>query len=225
MKLRSCLYSFFDHWLVCSGFAQRYTTKRSLLKTHRMKLLFFIPVFFFSLQLTLAQQIDSPREIAMETNIEKVGDYAQFVPTAVSLITVLAKMDQEGFWQLSKSVGTNLAATWLLKYAINKPRPEGRTDGHAFPSGHTSFAFQGASFLQKRYGWKYGVPAYLVAGYVGYSRLEGLNDRHDGWDILAGALVGFGSTYLFTSAYTRKHFELSFNSGGGDFEIGTIFKF
>ncbi|HDZ06414.1 phosphatase PAP2 family protein, partial [Maribacter sp.] len=107
----------------------------------------------------------------------------------------------------------------------NKPRPEGRTDGHAFPSGHTSFAFQGASFLQRRYGWKYGVPAYLVAGYVGFSRLEGLNDRHDGWDILAGAVVGIGSTYLFITPYMEEHFELSFKSGQNSYALGIVYKF
>ena len=173
----------------------------------------------------MAQQIDSPREIRMETNIERMGDYAQLAPTAVSLITILAKKDKEGFWQLGKSASMNLAATLILKYGINKARPEGRTHGHAFPSGHTSFAFQGASFLQQRYGWKYGVPAYLVAGFVGYSRLEGVNDRHDGWDVLAGAAVGIGSTYLFTTPYARDHFELSLKSGGGDYLIGLNYKF
>lgn len=188
----------------------------------KTKLLIF---FLFLINFAVAQQMESPREIAMETNIEHIGDYAQYAPTAVSLITVLAKKDKVGFWQLSKSIGANLTATWILKYAINKPRPEGKSDGHAFPSGHTSFAFQGASFLQRRYGWKYGVPAYLVAGFVGYSRLEGLNDRHDGWDILAGAAVGIGSTYLFTTPYMEEHLELSFKNGGGDYLVGVKYKF
>ncbi|WP_282055752.1 phosphatase PAP2 family protein [Maribacter luteus] len=179
--------------------------------------------FFFNI--LIGQQLDYTDEIKMETNIERIGDYAQFAPTALSLITVIAKNDKKGFWQLSKSIGANLTATWILKYAINKPRPEGRMDGHAFPSGHTSFAFQGASFLQRRYGWTYGVPAYLAAAFVGYSRLEGINDRHDGWDILGGAAVGIGSTYLFATPYARDHFEVSFKSGGGDYLVGLNYKF
>ena len=188
----------------------------------KIKLILLLIFLFNSV---LAQQEGSPREIALETTIEHIGDYAQYAPTAVSIITVLAKKDKVGFWQLSKSIGANLTATWILKYAINKPRPEGKLDGHAFPSGHTSFAFQGASFLQQRYGWKYGVQAYLVAGFVGYSRLEGLNDRHDGWDILAGAAVGIGSTYLFTTPYVEEHLELSFKSGDGDYLVGVKYKF
>ncbi|GBF21564.1 lipid A 1-phosphatase [Arenibacter sp. NBRC 103722] len=185
--------------------------------------LFLLMIFLFNS--ILAQHKDSPREIAMETTIEHIGDYAQFAPSAFSLITILAKNDKKGLWQFSKSASTNLIATWILKYSINKPRPEGKLDGNAFPSGHTSFAFQGASFLQRRYGWKYGIPAYLVAGFVGYSRLEGLNDRHDGWDVLAGAAVGIGSTYLFTTPYMEEHLELSFKSGGGDYLVGVKYKF
>ena len=189
-----------------------------------MKQFFFVSILF-AFQISIGQEIDSPSEIRRETNIQAFGDYAQFAPTAVSLITVIAKKDKNGFWQLTKSVGTNLALTYVLKYGINKHRPEGRTDGKAFPSGHTSFAFQGASFLQRRYGWKYGVPAYAVAAYVGWSRMEGIGERHDGWDVLAGAAVGIGSTYLFTTPYMEEHFELSFKSGGGDYLIGVNYKF
>jgi len=101
----------------------------------------FYCVFLLALNSMQGQQSEAAEETAMETSIEKIGDYAQFAPTAFSLITVLAKGDKEGFWQLGKSATANLTATWILKYASNKPRPEGRLDGHAFPSGHTSFSF------------------------------------------------------------------------------------
>lgn len=172
-----------------------------------------------------AQMEDSPEELRRETTLEQFGDYAQFAPTAFALATTLIKKDKEGFWQLAKSASANLTVTWVLKYAIDKPRPEGRTDGHAFPSGHTSFAFQGASFLQRRYGWKYGAPAYAIATIVGHSRIEGINDRHDGWDVLAGALVGIGSTYLFTTPYAQEHFKLTFSSNDEGQMIGFQYNF
>ncbi len=171
------------------------------------------------------QADETPIEVKREQSLEKFGDYTQFIPTAFSIALIIKNDDEEGFWQLAKSVSANLTATWVLKYAINKPRPEGVTEGLAFPSGHTSFAFQGAAFLQRRYGWKYGIPAYILAGLVGYSRIEGLNDRHDGWDVLAGAIVGIGSTYLFTTPYLRKHFDISFQSGGGSYALGIVYKF
>jgi membrane-associated phospholipid phosphatase len=192
--------------------------------THIPKFLFFWAVMAFTANMK-AQEDEPSWEIKRETTIEQIGDYGQYAPTVVALATTLIKKDKEGFWQLAKSAGANLTATYILKYAIDKPRPEGRIDGHAFPSGHTSFAFQGASFLQRRYGWKYGIPAYAVASFVGFSRIEGVNDRHDGWDVLAGALVGIGSTYLFTTPYTREHFDLSLKKMDQGYVVGIQFSF
>lgn len=189
-----------------------------------MKNCFLVLVIFFT-SLMYAQEMDSPSEIRREQFIQDFGDYAQHVPALASLVTIIIKKDKKGFWQFSKSYGTTLALTYVLKVTINKPRPDGRTDGYAFPSGHTSVAFSGASFLHRRYGWKFGVPAYLLATYVAYTRVEGIHDRHDGWDILGGALVGIGSTYLFTTPYEKEHFELTFNSGKGDYLVGFKYKF
>ena len=189
-----------------------------------MKIVLFIIGLLF-VSFTFAQEIESPQEIRTERFIEKSGDYVQFAPLAFSLISILDKKDTSGAWQLAKTTSTTILATTLLKHAINKPRPEGQTDGLSFPSGHTAFAFSGAAFIQKRYGWKYCIPAYLVAGYVGYSRIEGLNDRHDGWDVLAGAVVGIGSAYLFTTPYTKEHLELSYTSQEGTPLLGITYSF
>ncbi|CAH8281775.1 hypothetical protein EV196_10480 [Mariniflexile fucanivorans] len=185
-------------------------------------IIFLLAIFIPSIVLA---QNETPSEYRTEKTIQDIGDYAQHAPALTSLIVIIAKKDKKGFWQFTKSYGTNLALTYALKYSINKPRPEGRTDGHAFPSGHTSNAFQGASFLQRRYGWGYGIPAYAVAGFTAFSRLEGLEDRHDAWDVLGGVLVGVGSTYLFTTPYLKEHYELSFNSGSGEYLLGVTYKF
>jgi len=188
-----------------------------------MRILFCILAFI--LPICVFAQDETPSEIRREKTIQDIGDYAQHIPAVASLALIIANKDKKGFWQFAKSYGTTLGLTYALKYAINKPRPDGATDGYAFPSGHTAISFSGASFVQRRYGWKYGIPAYVVAGYVAYSRLEGLNDRHDGWDILGGVVVGVGSTYLFTTPYQQHHYELAFKSGGGDYLLGFKYKF
>jgi len=197
--------------------------------TNTLKYLFIKPAMIYILLVlghtVNGQEVDSPSEIAVETAVEKIGDYAQYGPVIASLTMIIVKNDKDGFWQFTKSMGGNLAATWTLKYAIDKRRPEGRLDGHAFPSGHTSFAFQGASFLHRRYGWKYGIPAYIVASFVAYSRLEGINTRHDGWDVLGGIITGIGSTYLFTTPYARDHFKLNFESTNGSYQFGVTYNF
>lgn len=182
-------------------------------------------LFFLLIPSLFAAQTNLTKTQKYETAIQDIGDIAQFVPSAVSVATILILKDKKGGYQFIKSFSVNLATTFAIKHIINKHRPAGRTDGHAFPSGHTSFAFQGASFLQKRYGWKYGVPAYVISGFVAYSRIKGIHRRHDGWDVFGGIVVGIGSTYLFTTPYQKEHLELTFNSNQGDFLIGLNYKF
>ena len=106
--------------------------------------------------------------------------------------------DDEGSKQFYYSFASTIAATYALKTAIHKNRPDG-SDDDAFPSGHTSMAFQGAAFMQRRYGWTYGAPAYVLATYVGYSRVN--NDHHDSGDVLAGALIGIAASYWFAEPF------------------------
>ncbi|MDD7886743.1 phosphatase PAP2 family protein [Flavivirga sp. 57AJ16] len=116
---------------------------------------------------------------------------------------------QKGAYQFSKALIGAVVLTYGLKLAINKERPNGENN-NSFPSGHTSVAFASAAFVQKRYGWEYGIPAYLLAGYVGYTRIK--TTKHDGLDVLAGATIGVGMSYLFTKRYEGKK-KLGVSSG------------
>jgi membrane-associated phospholipid phosphatase len=90
-----------------------------------------------------------------------------------------------------------MAVTYGLKYTISEKRPNGGS--RSFPSGHTSLSFSAAEFMRKRYGWEYGVPAYAVASFVGYSRVE--SNQHHPRDVFAGAAIGILSSYIFTRPY------------------------
>lgn len=111
------------------------------------------------------------------------------------------KDGQKGAYQFSKALAGTIVVTYGLKLAINKERPNGENN-YSFPSGHTAVAWASAAFVQKKYGWEYGIPAYLLAGYVGYSRIEA--KKHDGVDVLAGAAIGIGMSYWFTKPYNPK---------------------
>ncbi len=50
-----------------------------------------------------------------------------------------------------------------------------------------------------RYGWKYGLPAYAAASFVGWSRIRA--NKHYPIDVIAGAAIGILSNYYFTTAY------------------------
>mgnify|MGYP003118783188 CR=1 FL=1 len=158
---------------------------------------------------------------AQNKSVETAGDIFLFALPAAAFGTTLILKDKKGSWQFTKAFITNAAVTYGLKVALNKPRPYNNGD-NAFPSGHTSTTFQSASFIHKRYGFKYSVPAYLAAGFTAFSRIDA--QRHDGWDILAGAVVGIGSTYIFTTPYQQEHMELTMSSGNGEYLLGFIYK-
>lgn len=143
------------------------------------------------------------------------------LPAAAFTSTLLLK-DKRGTWQFTKSFFFNEAVTFGLKVALNKPRPFHNGD-NAFPSGHTSTTFQSASFIHRRYGFKYSIPAYALAGFTAFSRINA--QKHDGYDILAGAVVGIGSTLLFTTPYQEEHMQLTFSSGNDEYIIGFKYTF
>jgi len=81
----------------------------------------------------------------------------------------------------------NFAYTEVIKLTAQRERPNGQ-DNRSFPSGHTSNAFALASVAQEHYGWKVGVPSYLLAGLMGASRIN--QNKHWLSDVVAGAALG-----------------------------------
>lgn len=82
------------------------------------------------------------------------------------------------------------AITYGLKYTVRRDRPDG-TGGYSFPSGHASTTFATASVLQRHFGWKAGIPTYIVATYVATSRLH--ENRHFLSDVIFGAALGMAA--------------------------------
>ena len=130
--------------------------------------------------------------------IRTAGDIGQIALPAAAVISTLVLKDTEGFKQFVKAFLLSTATTQGLKLAVHERRPTGNADD-SFPSGHTTSAFGGAGFLQMRYGWSIGLPAYVAAGFVGYSRVE--SKAHHVHDVLAGAAIGIGANLIFVTPY------------------------
>jgi membrane-associated phospholipid phosphatase len=130
-------------------------------------------------------------------DIQAAGDILQFVLPAAAAGLTLGYRDGQGALEFGESAALTLGVTYGLKYAVNERRPNG--GNQSFPSGHTSISFSAAEFMRERYGWQYGVPAYALASFVGYSRVESREHyAHDG--IL--------SSYIFTKPYKGWNMEL-----------------
>jgi hypothetical protein len=80
--------------------------------------------------------------------------------------------------------------TEIIKVSTGRERPNGSGDrfSSSFPSGHASGSFALASVFDVMYGHKIGIPLYMFAGFVGFSRLS--DNKHFLSDVLFGAVLG-----------------------------------
>lgn len=160
--------------------------------------------------------------VSQSKQITATGDILQLALPAVGVGSTLIWQDgQQGTMQWLQSTSATLLLTHTLKYSINKTRPYG--GGLGFPSGHTALAFTGAAFIQKRYGWAVGIPAYVLAGFVGYSRVHA--NAHDVWDVMAGAAIGTGFSHLFTKPFNNEKVKFLFSHRQGSYVIGLAIRF
>lgn len=138
----------------------------------------------------------SRRHVRTSTDIVNIG-------MATATVTgILITHDWQGLKDGALSAVSAVGVSYILKSSIRKERPD-HSDFHSFPSNHSAVAFTNAGFLMRRYGWKFGVPAYALACYTAWGRTYA--KRHDWWDVAAGAVIGTAAAYIFTKPYMRKH--------------------
>jgi len=154
--------------------------------------------------------------------VQRVGDVILIALPLATFGTTLIKGDNQGAWQFTKGFLLTEAVTFGLKFGINKQRPDMSND-NSFPSGHTSTVFHSAGYIHRRYGFKYSIPAYVLAGYTAASRID--SKKHDILDILAGTAIGLGSNLLFTTEYQQEYMQLTFSNRENQYLLGFTYKF
>ena len=157
-----------------------------------MTLILFVALFCFSGASKARASAESPGDV-----FRNFSDVLIYMVPSVAFGMTLNEKDNTGTWQFAESAVVTMGICTGLKYTVKERRPDGNKQ--SFPSGHVAIVVQSAEFMRKRYGWAYGLPAYAVATYVGFSRAE--TGAHYTRDILAGALIAFVSTDLITTKY------------------------
>lgn len=115
------------------------------------------------------------------------------------------------------------AMVQTLKYSIRRERPDG-SNNLSFPSGHSASAFATATVLQRHYGWKIGVPAYALGGYVALARMSW--NKHHATDVVMGAGFGIASARTVTMSVAKSKFNLGVQPqvGGASINFSKIYK-
>lgn len=133
---------------------------------------------------------------ASEKSWADAGTAVEIGLVVIALGAPAVQEDWNGDLQAAGSIAAAGLITQGLKETFPKLRPDG-SDNRSFPSGHTSVSFAAAATITNRYGWKAGLPAQVVAAFVGLSRIEAR--KHDVADVLVGAAIGETSGFLITS--------------------------
>jgi membrane-associated phospholipid phosphatase len=145
--------------------------------------------------------------IGVKSDTVNLGDdFYQLLPMAGYVTSLLAK-DYRGFAYMGihNVVSSSIIAS--LKEGVGQRRPGDQSD-KSFPSGHTNTAFLGAAFMQQRYGPRWGIPSYISAIAVAYTRVYG--NKHYVNDTIAGASIAMMSAWAIVPPYEaerRRHWE------------------
>lgn len=126
------------------------------------------------------------------------GENFSTINLATAYVTPLVARDYRGFAYMGLHNVASTAVTQALKHGVGQRRP-GDQNARSFPSGHTNTAFVGAAFMQQRYGSRWGVPSYLSALLVGWSRVYG--NKHYVNDIVSGASLAMISAWAIVPPY------------------------
>jgi membrane-associated phospholipid phosphatase len=89
-------------------------------------------------------------------------------------------------WTVAESFLCSYLTTTVLKSTVHRLRPGHGT--HSFPSGHSAMAFSAATLIENNLGPYAGIPAYGLAAFTGFERVE--SGRHYPSDVFAGAAIG-----------------------------------
>jgi membrane-associated phospholipid phosphatase len=121
-------------------------------------------------------------------NLGNIGVYSLI---GVSALTgLLFPGEDRNSWDESWTVAEAFLCSYLtssvLKSSVHRLRPGHGTN--SFPSGHSAMAFTGATLIERNLGPYAGIPAYLLAAFTAFERVE--SGRHFPSDIFAGAAIG-----------------------------------
>ncbi|MDA1013677.1 MAG: phosphatase PAP2 family protein [Planctomycetota bacterium] len=125
----------------------------------------------------------------------RFGDVQYQLPILGAIYGYSLLEQDEELHEFSKSMFSAYAITGLSTVAIkgiaNTDRPTDDWNGgmFGFPSFHTASSFTMAAVADEYYGPRVGIPAYVVAGLIGWSRID--ERDHDLSDVVFGAALGF----------------------------------
>ena len=136
--------------------------------------------------------------------ITSLGNGGMIWIAATILLLIPKKTRKAGIMSAVALLGSLIINNNIVKNIVQRPRPFVTfTDlqiiiptpsEFSFPSGHTSSSFAAAAVFYRHLPKKLGLPAVILAGLIGFSRLY--VGVHYPTDVIAGVLMGILLSYL-----------------------------
>ena len=147
----------------------------------------------------------TPNKTPLTTNEKRIETVGTGVAIALPLVAggiAWYKNDKVGIAQLLVESALTVGTVYALKNIVREQRPDG-SDYHSFPSETTAAAASGSSFLWRRYGWEYGLPAFAATQFVSYSRVQA--HQHRWYDTLASSGIAAGYALAVGTPFKRRY--------------------
>ena len=136
--------------------------------------------------------------------ITSLGNGGMIWIVATIVLLIPKKTRKAGIMSAVALLGSLIINNNIVKNIVQRPRPFVTfTDlqiiiptpsEFSFPSGHTSSSFAAAAVFYRHLPKKLGLPAVILAGLIGFSRLY--VGVHYPTDVIAGVLMGILLSYL-----------------------------
>lgn len=135
--------------------------------------------------------------------ITTLGDGGMIWIAATILLLIPRKTRKVGIMSAVALLGSLLINNNLIKNIVQRPRPYVTFNDiriliptpseFSFPSGHTSSSFAAAGVFYSNLPKKFGIPAVILAGLIGLSRMY--VGVHYPTDVIAGVIMGILLSY------------------------------
>ncbi len=150
-------------------------------------------------------QAFTPNKTPLTSSEKKIETLGKGIAIALPVVAggiAWYKEDKVGIAQLLVESALTVGTVYALKSIVREQRPDG-SDFHSFPSETTAIAASGSSFLWRRYGWEYGLPAFAMTQFVSYSRIQA--HQHRWYDTLASSGIAAGYAYVLGTPFQKRY--------------------